>query len=273
MNQEINSKLDSIIESIKILNTRLDGLEKSWQATQIQLQEIDLKLSSRCNHPETEVQAKAEKAVLKKLEETVLEIKEQLAEENNKQCMLQEQFDQLASYCKNYFRELERINVSSEGYSKCFNLLVHGVSEDANFAWENREKTEEIFRSFLSEGLHLKDPKKVNLVDLHRLPQHLLYKNGIKVNRPIIFKLQNNYDKQLVMSRLKHLKTYNENRKKSATALPAVYVSEHLFKVHYLQKQRLLSLFKQARADNKKTSWCMHDGDYCLCIDGKKARN
>ena len=257
MNQETNSKLDSIIESIKIENTRLDGLEKSWQTTQIQLQEIDLKLSSRCNHLETEVQAKAEKAELKKLEEMVLEIKEQLADENNKQCMLQEQLDQLSAYCKNYFRELERINVSSEAYSKRFNLLVHGLSKDANSAWESREKTEEIFRSFSSEGLHLEDPKKVNLVDLH-LPQHPVYKNGIKVNRPIIFKLQNNYDKQLVMSRLKHLKTYNENRKKSATAPPAVYVSEHLSKVHYQQKQRLLLLFKQARADNKKTSWRVH---------------
>ena len=113
----------------------------------------------------------------------------------------------------------------------------------------------------------------MNLVDLHRLPQHPVYKNRIKVNKPIIFKLQNNYDKQLVMSCLKHLKTYNENRKKSVTAPLAVYVSEHLSQVHYQQKQHLLPLFKQARADDKKTSWRMHDGDYCLYIDGKKARN
>ena len=80
------------------------------------------------------MQAKAEKAELKKLEETVLEIKEQLADENNKQCMLQEQLDQLSSYCKNYFRELERINVSSEAYSKRLNLLVHGLKLESHGA-------------------------------------------------------------------------------------------------------------------------------------------
>ena len=34
----------------------------------------------------------------------------------------------------------------------------------------------------------------------------LLYRNNTKINRPIIFKLASNYDKQLVMNSLKHLK-------------------------------------------------------------------
>ena len=55
MDQEIDSKLDSTIASIKNVNICLERLEKSWQAIRTQLYEINTKLSTRCNHLESEV--------------------------------------------------------------------------------------------------------------------------------------------------------------------------------------------------------------------------
>ena len=42
---------------------------------------------------------------------------------------------------------------------------------------------------FMKRGLQIKDPSAIMLADYHRLPQHPVLKNGIKVNRSIIIKL------------------------------------------------------------------------------------
>ena len=86
---------------------------------------------------------------------------------------------------------------------------MHGLEENTDNDWETRTQTNSIFRNFLTEALQLEKAIDLKVVDVHRLPQHPLKTNGVKVNRPIIFKLANNNDKVMIMQRLKFLKTYN----------------------------------------------------------------
>jgi len=88
------------------------------------------------------------------------------------------------------------------------------LPENHNLAWETRKETTEIFKTFLAERLKIEDPENISLVDLHRLPQRTIIKNNVKINRPVIFKLNSSKDKRWILSRLKHLKAYNTELKK-----------------------------------------------------------
>ena len=74
---------------------------------------------------------------------------------------------------------------------------------------KTKSETREILDNFVVEGLRL-DPEEITLFDIHRIPQHLIAKNGKRVTRPIIIKLANALDKHYIMKNVKHLKTYNE---------------------------------------------------------------
>ena len=73
---------------------------------------------------------------------------------------------------------------AKEAYSKRLNLLMHGLTESTN-PWENREETVEKYEKFVSDGLKL-DPASINIADIHRLPQHSIYKNGKNITKPVI---------------------------------------------------------------------------------------
>ena len=118
--------------------------------------------------------------------------------------------------------------------------MVHGLEEQSDSAWKKREMTENIFRKFLAEGLKIDHPNDYSIVDLHRLPQYPLFKNNVKLNRPIIFKLSNNYGKQLIMSRLKLLKDYNTIRKNANPTASKIFISDHLPR-HYVSKRNVFS--------------------------------
>ena len=107
-----------------------------------------------------------------------------------------------------------REQISKEAYSKRLNLLVHDLVEDESVAWEKREETEAILNKFVTEDLQL-NPEQVKLTDLHSLPQHPIYKDKVKINRPIIFKVASIFDKHTIMTRLKMLKDYNQRQQKS----------------------------------------------------------
>ena len=81
-------------------------------------------------------------------------------------------------------------------------MLVYGIDKDENNAWETRFTSENKLKNFLIDSLSIENVDELQTLDLHRLPQHPLYRNNAKLNRPIIFKLTNNYDKQLVMHEL-----------------------------------------------------------------------
>ena len=112
------------------------------------------------------------------------------------------------------------------------------------------------------------------IADVHRLPQHTITKNGVRITRPIIVKLTSYSDKNLIMRSLKILKSYNEERKrKFGSNAKSVYIIEHLPQQLQQQKKKLLHIFKEARDAGKKAFWRIERATYCLYIDNVKYRN
>ena len=128
------------------------------------------------------------------------------------------------------------------------NVLIHGIEKDS--AWETREQTSKKFYEFLQEGLKISKPLVPQPIDLHRLPQHPVSRQGSKVYRPMIAKLATSADKNWIFKAAGRLKAYNEARR--ADNRSSVYVSDHLPKAYLRQKKRLLPSFKEARNVNKK---------------------
>ena len=90
----------------------------------------------------------------------------------------------------------EIATVMQESYEKRFNILIHGIAETTDSAWENPEQTTALVRTFMKEGLLIQEPESVAFVDCHRLPQRSVFRGGVKKNRSIIGKLTNAMDKR-----------------------------------------------------------------------------
>ena len=144
--------------------------------------------------------------------------------------------------------------MAKEAYSKRLNLLVHGLPESMDSAWETREETIQVFNKFMIEGLKIQDPSDFKIVDIHRLPQHLVFKNVIKQTRPVIIKLNFIFDKKTIFSSVKHLKSYNASQTATNVSIDhlrtrptAIYVTDHLPAAFLVQRQRFLPFYKQAK--------------------------
>ena len=84
------------------------------------------------------------------------------------------------------------------------------------------------------------------------MPKQPVLKNGKKIQRPIIIKLTNLFDKQLIYKSLKNLKLYN-NELNLKPRLPGyIYVTNHLPIEMLQQKKKLLPLFNKARQKTKE---------------------
>ena len=82
---------------------------------------------------------------------------------------------------------------------KRFNILLHGLEESDKSALETRDETLKIMiQNFMREGLKIMQPAEIALADFHSLPQQPVFKNGKKVNWPIIIKVANSSDKHLI---------------------------------------------------------------------------
>ena len=99
------------------------------------------------------------------------------------------------------------------------------------------------FHDFLKYGSHIEDPDAVEVVDIHRLPQHPVQRFGRSVVRPIIVKLLTMQDKTLIFNSAKHLKTYNSERISEDATSPHIFITEHLPKKFQEQRKRRLPVF------------------------------
>ena len=80
-------------------------------------------------------------------------------------------------------------NLMQESYDQRLNLLIHGLEESNKTDWEIRESTQETIYEFFQKGLQIKKPRFIQIIYCHQLPQRSIYKNNIKVNRPVIINL------------------------------------------------------------------------------------
>ena len=142
-----------------------------------------------------------------------------------------------------------------------------------------KSETQVKLNEFLKDGLKI-DPITLPLADMHRLPQRPVVVRGKRINRPIIIKLINAFDKNRILNKLKNLKTYNQQRQKEQThsskenpvqpTKSPVYITDHLPQAFLEQKKLLLPAFKEARKLGEKTKWVAKSGEYCLFVDNHR---
>ena len=82
----------------------------------------------------------------------------------------QSEITRLTGQVEGYLQLVKREQLSREAYSKRFNLLVHGIDEEENNAWETRSTTETKLKKFLIEGLNIENVDDLQILDQHRLP-------------------------------------------------------------------------------------------------------
>ena len=66
---------------------------------------------------------------------------------------------------ENQAERAKRDSLQRESYSKCFNLLIHGLDEWKDRFWEPKAETQLIFNKFLTQDLHW-TPTEIPLVDI-----------------------------------------------------------------------------------------------------------
>ena len=225
MNSNIERKLNEVLQAVGNISERIDKLNEKLGNFDRRITKLEYLVEDKISKFQQELKTKADDSALNELH---LKIRKNE----------QQQVDQLAK------------DVMQESYEKRFNLLINGIEETDTSVWEKRETTLQLVQDFMKRGLQIKD---IMLADCHRLPQHPLLKNGMKVNRPIIIKLTNSNDKRLIFGSLKNLKQFNHAKKLNQQN--SVYITEHLPKQFQLERKALLPAFKKAKALKKKTSW------------------
>jgi len=127
-----------------------------------------------------------------------------------------------------------------DSYNKRLTFLIHGFEETS--AWETRSESMNVCETFLSEALDL-DPANLSIVDVHRLPQRPVFKDSEKVDRLIIVKLSNAFDKSQVFNQLKNLKEYNATQQRINPQSKRVYITEHLPAIFQQQRKSFSQTF------------------------------
>ena len=240
----MEKKIDLLLESVDKLLQRMDRFEERF--------------------------SKVEK-IADKNEKRIENLDKNQSNQENALTELRKKFDNLKAENDDIKKQVKHELLSRDLYSKRFNYIIHGIDENPSNEWETRDQTEWIFRNFLDEGLLIEDPNSIAIADIHRLPQHPIFdKDRRKINRPIIVKFLNVFDKYKFTKNLKNLKNYNEKRRSDNSNSPYVYATEHLPKELQLQRSKLISEFRDARRNKRKTTWKLINSEYCLLVDGKR---
>ena len=117
------------------------------------------------------------------------------------------------SKLKDAKKEQDKVLIMRESYEKRFNVLIHGIPEQEESAWETPLQTLCLIHTFMKKGLCIEDPTLIPIADYHRLPQRPIYdRTGARIMRPIIIKLTNASDKRKIYNNVKNLKAFNEER-------------------------------------------------------------
>ena len=83
------------------------------------------------------------------------------------------QLNEKIKFLKIFKQNFETSLLMRESYEKRLNIIVHSIMEDQDTPWEKQDKTKSKFKDFLINGLKIKDPNKIEYVDIHRLPTSL----------------------------------------------------------------------------------------------------
>ena len=267
----MENKLDIIINTLNNMKERLDAIEMKIATNCGKLIEIESKLNLRCDDIEDRLNNKVDLNSIEALKINLNHVEDSIELKSKKLEAVTGQILQLEDHLRKFKAETEQDLLAKELYDKRLNILIYGIEENIKTAWETRTETEKKIREFLNQALKIPSSHAIAISDAHRLPQHIITKQGKRITRPIIVKLSSYNDKKLIMTSLKNLKQYNEERKSRIyPECNSVYVTEHLPRALIQQKKTLLPAFKNAKNLGKKVSWKIEQLNYCLYIDNAK---
>ena len=149
---QIEAKLDMILQTLDSLNERNDRLEKTLTSMQRQMAKVDAKLSKRCVAIELRLFEKTENKEFINLKKIVELLEKRNSEEHDLLLAQKAQITQLKGELEGYKNTTAQESLSREPFSKKLNLLVHGLEEDRTNSWESRASTKTILKKFLKEG-------------------------------------------------------------------------------------------------------------------------
>ena len=73
--------------------------------------------------------------------------------------VLKTKINNLYKFIQNYEKEV----TMKASYDKRLNILIHGIREDENQAWEKRDETVKKFQNFLEKGLKIQDSEDLQI--------------------------------------------------------------------------------------------------------------
>jgi hypothetical protein len=163
-------------------------------------------------------------------------------------------------------KKFQRQVILTDLYSKRQNLIIYGIPEkNPN---ENIQETSQSVVKFIKEQLKIE--QEIKLIDCHRLKKR---KNeddrslsGSKLQvTPIIIRLANLFDKDLIFRNLKNLKPNDGTKQR-------ISVHTQLPTAMYLQKRKLTEKCKSAKLKKQKIRWMIdyNTADYFLEIEGSQ---
>ena len=163
----VEARLDQILEVLYDLKLRVGSLEKALADTQSQVEEMDDMLSKRWEVIKQNLTSKTENAEFVDLKHQFEILQQEKAADRKLINSQQSEITRLTGQVEGYLQIVKREQLSIKAYSKRFSLLVHGIDEDENNAWETSSTTETKLKNFLIEGLKIENIDNLQIFDLH----------------------------------------------------------------------------------------------------------
>ena len=195
---DIPTKLDQVLKAIEKLNKKMDSFYSELESYNERVTNLEEKLNERCAAIETNLSAKTEPSDV----ENALSLKANVAD-------LQKIYNRLETLEAQERDRQANALMKESYYEKRMNILIQGLDENFNLAWETRDATKAIIYKFMKEGLNFQVPSDIVMSDFHRLPQKPLCNNERqRISRPVIIKLTSAADKRVIFSLAKKLKVH-----------------------------------------------------------------
>ena len=115
---------------------RISNIDKKLNNVSLHLNSLELEFETKCHEVDKKKISKAEAASIEELRERIVF---------------------LETFKLNY----ENAKVTQKSCDKRLNILVQGLKEDSDNAWEKRDRTIEKYEEFLQNGLKIVDPNDV----------------------------------------------------------------------------------------------------------------
>ena len=195
----LENKIDLALQKLSSIEERMNSFDQKFSDFSLRLEELEAKCDNRNEEVNNLLSAKVDLTTFQQLKDKLTAL-------------------------ENFKSNYEKAQITQESHDKMLNILIHGIKENSDSPWEKHQESWDKYHDFLKNGLHMEDPDAVEVVDIHRLPQHPVQRFGRNVVRPIIVNLLTMQDKTLIFNSANHPKAYNSKRiSEDATSSQNIY--------------------------------------------------